>query len=64
MMASAPGLPLWGLAAQVLIERAHAEGAADWEQGPIYQTGPRVLGEVRGLHRRKARALHALPFIG
>ena len=56
MMASVPGLPLWGLAAQVLQERAHAEGAADWEKGPIYQTGPRVLGEVQ------APALTCSPF--
>ena len=58
MMASVPGLPLWGLAAQVLIERVYATGAADWEQGPIYQTGPRVLGEVCSLHICKAGAMH------
>lgn len=46
MMASAPGLPLWGVAAEVLQERLHATGVKDYERGPIYQTGPRVLGEV------------------
>ena len=49
MMAAAPGLPLWGTAAQVLIERLHASGEAAWETGPIFQTGPRVMGEARPL---------------
>ena len=28
------------------MERVHAVGEAAWETGPIYQTGPRVMGEV------------------
>ena len=61
MMASVPQLPLWGLAAQVLKERAHAEGTAEWEKGPIYQTGPRVLGEVlQCLHVQHAAVPHPI----
>ena len=47
MMASAPGLPLWEHVAQILEDRAEPTGDA-WKDGPIFMTGPRVLGEVRG----------------
>ena len=46
MMASAPGLPLWQHVAQILEDRAAPTGDA-WKDGPIFMTGPRVLGEVR-----------------
>ena len=45
MMASAPGLPLWQTVAQILEDRATPTGDA-WKDGPIFMTGPRVLGQV------------------
>ena len=46
MMASVPGLPLWGMAVQILQERLHPHADNAWESGPIFQTGPLILGEV------------------